>query len=101
MLGSGQSQGHAHHFFDIKVHKEFVLARRTVNSAYYCDVLRRVRKNVRRLRLQNLTTKELAVESRQWPVSHFVFGRAVSRLPFGSLETEVSIAEKTMVTMEQ
>jgi hypothetical protein len=25
----------------------------------------------------------------------------VSRLPFGSLEAEVSIAEKTMVTMEQ
>jgi hypothetical protein len=28
-------------FFDIKqiVHKEFVLAGQTVNSAYYCDVL--------------------------------------------------------------
>jgi hypothetical protein len=30
-------------------HKEFDLAGQTVNSAYYCDVLRRVRENVRRL----------------------------------------------------
>jgi hypothetical protein len=39
-------------FFDIKgsVHKEFVLAGQTVNSEYYCDVLRRLRENVRRLR---------------------------------------------------
>jgi hypothetical protein len=35
-------------FFDIKliVHKEFVLAGQTVNSAYYSDVLRRMRENV-------------------------------------------------------
>jgi hypothetical protein len=31
------------------VKKEFVLAGQTVNSAYYCDVLRRRRENVRRL----------------------------------------------------
>jgi hypothetical protein len=39
-------------FFNIKVtvHKEFVLAGQTVNSAYYCDVLRRLRENVRTLR---------------------------------------------------
>jgi hypothetical protein len=38
-------------FFDIKgiVHKEFALAGQTVNSAYYCDVLRRLRENIRRL----------------------------------------------------
>jgi hypothetical protein len=38
-------------FFDIKgiVHKEFFLAGQTLNSAYYCDVLRRLRENVRRL----------------------------------------------------
>jgi hypothetical protein len=38
-------------FLDIKriVHKEFVLAGQTVNPAYYCDVLRRLRENVRRL----------------------------------------------------
>jgi hypothetical protein len=39
-------------FLDIRgiVHKEFVLAGQTVSFAYYCDVLRRLRKNVRRLR---------------------------------------------------
>jgi uncharacterized protein CbrC (UPF0167 family) len=37
-------------FFGIKgiVHKEFVLADKTVNSPYYCEVLQRVRENVRR-----------------------------------------------------
>jgi hypothetical protein len=47
-----QSQEHADHFFYIKgiVHKEFVLVGQTANSAYYCDVLRRLRENVRRLR---------------------------------------------------
>jgi hypothetical protein len=39
-------------FFDIMriVHKGFVLAGQTVNSAYYCDILRRLLANVRRLR---------------------------------------------------
>jgi hypothetical protein len=39
-------------FFDIKgiVHREFALAGQPVNSAYYCDVLRRPCKNVRKLR---------------------------------------------------
>jgi hypothetical protein len=39
-------------FFGVKgaVHKEFVLAGQTVKSAYYCDVLRRLRENMRRLR---------------------------------------------------
>jgi hypothetical protein len=38
-------------FFDIKVfvHKEFVLADQPVNSAYCCDVLWRLHKNVKRL----------------------------------------------------
>jgi hypothetical protein len=38
-------------FFDIKeiVHKEFALAGQTVNSAYCCDILRRLRENVRKL----------------------------------------------------
>jgi len=39
-------------FFDTKgiVHKEFVPPNQTVNSAYYCDVLRRLPENVRRRR---------------------------------------------------
>jgi hypothetical protein len=37
-------------FFDIKgiVHKEFILAGQTVNSIYYCDILRRLCENVKR-----------------------------------------------------
>jgi hypothetical protein len=39
-------------FFDVKgiVHIEFVPTDKTVNSAFYCDVLRRLRENVRRRR---------------------------------------------------
>jgi hypothetical protein len=39
-------------FYDIKgiIHKEFVLLGQPVNSAYYSDVLRRLHKDVRRLR---------------------------------------------------
>jgi hypothetical protein len=38
--------------FDIKgiVHNEFVLADKTFNSAYYCDILRQLHEIVRRLR---------------------------------------------------
>jgi hypothetical protein len=41
-------------FFDSKkiVHKEFVLAGQSVNSAYYCDVIQLPCENVRRLRLE-------------------------------------------------
>jgi hypothetical protein len=50
-------------FFEIKaiVHTEFVLAGKTVNSAYYCDILRRLHENVRKLRSLTLTTKELVL----------------------------------------
>jgi hypothetical protein len=49
--GAEQSQEHANYFFDIKkiVHKEVVQAGQTVKSAYYCDVLRRLREKVRTL----------------------------------------------------
>jgi hypothetical protein len=51
---------------------EFVLAGQTVISAYYCDVLRRLPENMRRLRPE-LWRKELAVASRQSTVSHIPF----------------------------
>jgi hypothetical protein len=40
---------HAHCFFDVKwiVHREFVPCNTTVNSVFNCDVLRRLRENVR------------------------------------------------------
>jgi hypothetical protein len=61
-------------FFDIKaiLHKEFVLAGQTVNSAYYCGVLCRFRENVPRLR-----PKQLTVESWQCTVSRFLFHQGI------------------------
>jgi hypothetical protein len=62
MLGSGQTEKTRQAtskvksiliiFFDTKgaVHKEFVLEGKTGNFSHYCDVLRRLRENVRRLR---------------------------------------------------
>jgi hypothetical protein len=50
--GEAQSQEHAHNFLWRQggFHKEFVLGDQTVNSAYYCDVLRRMPENMRRFR---------------------------------------------------
>jgi hypothetical protein len=65
-------------FFDIKgtVHKEFDLAGQQVNSAYYCDVLLRLRENMRRL-CPKLSLQKQAVPSRQRTASHFVFHRGI------------------------
>jgi hypothetical protein len=51
VTGEEQSQEHAHRFFNIEgiVRKEFVLAGQTVNSVYYCDILRGLRQTDRRL----------------------------------------------------
>jgi hypothetical protein len=51
-MSEEQSQEHAHNSLCHKgiVHKEFLLAGQTINSAYYCDGLQRLRENVRRLR---------------------------------------------------
>jgi hypothetical protein len=58
-------------FFDItgNVYKEYVFAGQTVISAYYCDVLQRLRENLPII----LATKELAVASQQHTVSNFLF----------------------------
>jgi hypothetical protein len=64
-------------YFEIKgiVHKEFVLAGQIVNSAYYYGVLRRLRENVRRLRLEIWPQKGLVVAAQQRTVSRFIFTR--------------------------
>jgi hypothetical protein len=65
-------------FFDIKrnVHKEFVLADKTVNSSYYCDLLRRLHENVRRLRSELWGQKIRLFHHNS--VSHFLFHQGIS-----------------------
>jgi hypothetical protein len=67
-----KSQEHDHHFFDIKgiVHREFALTDQTVNSAYYCDALRRLLKNMRRLRPELWRQKNWLLHHDNIP-SHF------------------------------
>jgi hypothetical protein len=62
--------------FDIKgsVQKEFILAGQTVSSAYYCDILRRLREDFN----LNFGEKELALASRPCAVSHFLFHQGFS-----------------------
>jgi hypothetical protein len=64
-------------FFDMKeiVHKEFVLAEQTVNSAYYCDILRRLRENVRRLRPELRRQMNLLLHHDNAPSHTFFFTR--------------------------
>jgi hypothetical protein len=61
-------------FFDIMgiVHKEFVLARQTVKSAYYCETLQRLRKNVQRLRPKPWRQKKWLLHHNNTP-SHTSF----------------------------
>jgi hypothetical protein len=63
-------------FFNIKgiVHKEFILAGQTVNSANYCDILQQLHE----ILPQTLVTKQLAVASRQRTASHFLFHQRIS-----------------------
>jgi hypothetical protein len=62
-------------FFDCKgiVHKESVMTGQTVDSAYYCDVLRRLCENLRRLRTELWQQNKMAAASWQVTVSHFLF----------------------------
>jgi histone-lysine N-methyltransferase SETMAR len=64
-------------YFDIKgtVHKEFFLAGQTVNSAYYCDVLQRLRENVRRLRPELWRQKNWLLHHDNPPSHIFLFTR--------------------------
>jgi hypothetical protein len=64
-------------FFDIKasVHKEFVLAGQTVNSAYYCDDFTVTAWKCAKTSPRTSATKLLAVASRQCTVSHSFFDR--------------------------
>jgi hypothetical protein len=52
------------------VHKEFVPTGQTVNSGFYCDVLRRLRENVQRRRLKFWREQTLLLHHDNAP-SHF------------------------------
>jgi predicted amino acid dehydrogenase len=54
------------------VHEEFVLAGQTVNCVYYCDVLRRLRENVQRLRSE-LWRQKILMLHRDNAQSHTFF----------------------------
>jgi hypothetical protein len=64
-------------FFDIEriVHKEFVLANQTVNSAYSCDGLRRLRENVQRLRPELWQQKNWLLHHDNAPSHTLIFTR--------------------------
>jgi hypothetical protein len=58
-------------FFDSKgiAYQELALAGQTIDSAYYCDALQRLRENSTRI----LATTELPVASRQRSILPFLF----------------------------
>jgi hypothetical protein len=62
-------------FFDIKgtVKKQFVLAGQTANSAYYCDVLRQLLENVRRLRPELWQQKNWLLQNDTLPFHQGIF----------------------------
>jgi hypothetical protein len=49
----------------LKIHREFVPPNTMVNSDFYCDVLRRLRENMRRKKTKTLAQQQLAPSSRQ------------------------------------
>ena len=57
-------------FFDQEgiVHREFVPPGMTVNADFYCDVLRRLRENVRRKRPQKWQNQNLIIHHDNAPV---------------------------------
>jgi hypothetical protein len=85
-------------FFDIKrsARKEFALIGQAVNSAYYSDVLWRLRENVRRLRHEIWRKKELVVASHQIFFFHMgIFDQNNIRLPLTVLSSVYPIEDET------
>jgi hypothetical protein len=59
------------------VHKEFVMPSQTVNSVYYCDVLRRLRENVRRLRRELWRQKNQLLRHDSVPLTLPLFSKEI------------------------
>ena len=76
-------------FFDQEgiVHQEFVPPGMTVNADFYCDVLRRLRENVRRMRPQKWQNQNLiinhdnATTHRSFKVSQFLSKNNMTVIP--------------------
>jgi len=74
-------------FFDQEgiVHREFVPPGMTVNADFYCDVLRRLRENVRRKRPQKWQNQKLhhdnAPAHRSFKVSQFLAKNSMTVAP--------------------
>ena len=76
-------------FFDQEgmVHREFVPPEMTVNADFYCDVLRRLRENVRRKRPQKWQNQNLIIYHDNAPahwsfkVSHFLAKNNMTVIP--------------------
>ena len=76
-------------FFDQEgiVHREFVSPGTTVNADFYCDVLRRLRENVRRKRPQKCQNQNLIIHHdnapahRSFKVSQFLAKNNMTVIP--------------------
>ena len=76
-------------FFDQEgfVHREFVPPGMTVNADFYCDVLRRLRENVRRKRPQKWQNQKLTIHHdnapahRSFKVSQFLAKNSMAVVP--------------------
>jgi hypothetical protein len=58
-------------------HKEFALAGQTVSTTFYCDVLRRMRENVQRLRSELWRQNNCPLQSRQRTASLLIFHQGI------------------------
>ena len=85
-------------FFDQEgiVHREFVPPGMTVSAVFYCDVLRRLRENVRRKRPQKWQNQNLIIHhdnapaQRSFKVSHFLAKNNMTVIPHPPYSTDLA-----------
>jgi hypothetical protein len=83
------------------VHKEFTLAGQTVNSAYYCDISRRLRENVRTPRPKLWRHKDWPLHYDNTPSHTSLFTREfftkkdINHLPLALLFSVSQIEDRT------
>jgi hypothetical protein len=99
--GEEQSQGMLIIFFDVKgiYHKKFVLACQTVNSAYHCDVLGRLHKNVLRLRREMLR-HDNAPSRTSFFAKEFLIKKNMTGVPHPPNSSDVALCNFPVSTIE-